>query len=219
MKRFLLSILLLAGAGLALHAESLKIIEYNIRNGMQYDQWQDYAAFANWVRVQEPDILVLCEGRSLYASDGKKLPAEKQAFPAQLAKYAAQWGHPYTAVSSGNGPYPVLVTSRYPLRIVQQLSGGALYTHGGMHLRVAGLNLVVFQGLEPETKLKELPACKNGEELRRVAEMAAVAAQTVGNPAFEPEKNWILTGSLGGQSAADSLFVPGDFPVIFRPYA
>ena len=206
MKRFLLSILLLAGAGWALHAESLKIIEYNIRNGMQYDQWQDYAAFANWVRVQEPDILVLCEGRSLYASDGKKLPAEKQAFPTQLAKYAAQWGHPYTAVSSGNGPYPVLVTSRYPLKVVQQLSGGALYTHGGMHLRVAGLNLVVFQGLEPETKLKELPACKNGEELRRVAEMAAVAAQTVGNPAFEPEKNWILTGSLGGQSAADSLF-------------
>ena len=126
MKRFLLSILLLAGAGLALHAESLKIIEYNIRNGMQYDQWQDYAAFANWVRVQEPDILVLCEGRSLNASDGKKLPAEKQAFPAQLAKYAAQWGHPYTAVSSGNGPYPVLVTSRYPLKVVQQLSGGAL---------------------------------------------------------------------------------------------
>jgi exodeoxyribonuclease-3 len=202
---------LLAGAGAPLNAQTapaqtMKIIEYNIRNGMQYDRWQDCAGFVNWVRLQDPDILVLCEGRSLYTSDGKKIPAAEQALPGGIASYAAQWGHPYTAVSEDDGPYPVLVTSRYPLEIVQQLSNKALYTHGGLHLRVAGLNLVAFQGLEPETKIKELPVCKPGEETRRVAEMAALAAQTVGNPAYADGKNWILTGSLGGQSYADSLF-------------
>ena len=206
MKRILLSFLLLAGAGLALRAQSLKIIEYNIRNGMQYDQWQGYAGLVNWVRLQDPDILVLCEGRSLYATDGKKLPKAEQDFPDRIDAFAEQWGHPYTAVSAEDGPYPVLVTSRYPLEVVQQLCGKALYAHGGVHIRVAGLNLVAFQGLEPVTKIKELPVCKPAEETRRVAEMAAVAAQTVGNPALADGKNWILTGSLGGQSVADSLF-------------
>lgn len=187
-------------------SKDLKIIEYNIRNGMQYDQWEDYAGFFNWLRVQNPDILVLCEGRSLYGSDGKSLPVREQAFPERIAEFAKQWGHAYTAVSDPNGLYPVLVTSRYPLKVVQRIGPSALFAHGGLHIQVAGLNLVAFQGLEPETKIKEIPACKPREETRRVIEMAAVAAQTIGNPLYVNEKNWILTGSLGGQSPVDSAF-------------
>ena len=171
----------------SLQAQSLKLIEYNIKDGMQYDRWQDYAGLVNWVLLQDPDILVLCEG---------------QGFAERLPEFAARWGHPYTAVSSPDGSCPVLVTSRYPLETVQRLDNPALYANGGIHLRIAGFDLVAFQGLESGGK----PALLEKEEGRRVAEMAAVSAQTIGNPLLRSTGRWILTGSLCGQSPVDSLY-------------
>lgn len=199
MKKFVSTLfaLMLAAFGAASTlsaAPVLKVIEYDIRGGMQFDRFQGYAGFVNWVRLQNPDILVLCSAEGLQSADGKDC----------LADLARQWGHAYTAENVADGS--VRVTSRYPLELVQQMAPSALYTHGGVHLRVAGLNLVAFQGLGTTRGLTGNPTSTEEQERRHMAEMAGLAAQTVANPCLAGSERWVLTGSLGIQSAVDSLY-------------
>jgi len=175
-------------SGLA--GNTLKIIEYDILDGMKYDHWQGYAGFINWVRLQDPDILVLCGAEN----------------PAGLASLAQRWSHAYTAFDAGEGKAPVLVTSRYPLELVQPFRPSGLYANGGMHLRVAGLNLVAFQGMNPSKETKKDPKIIDWEEQRHVAEIAAVSAHTICNPLLKEAGHWILTGSFRAQSPTDSLY-------------
>ena len=46
----------------------LKILYWNIQNGMWSDQGNNYDNFVAWVKKYEPDICVWCEGRSNFAT-------------------------------------------------------------------------------------------------------------------------------------------------------
>lgn len=145
MKKFRTFLLLLCGLfcmtgfSQSIHKQSFKIISYNIWNGLSEGP-ECRTKFINWVNEQKPDVMALEE---LVGIDAKKLAA--------LAK---EYGHPYSAIVKEGG-YPVGITSRKPIEIVNKFVEG--YWHGMMHVRTYGLDLIVthLSPFEWKFRLKE----------------------------------------------------------------
>ena len=59
---FLVALPALVAAGKEYGGRKIRLIDYNILNGMWYDQYNDYDRFVFWVNSMAPDVLTLCEG-------------------------------------------------------------------------------------------------------------------------------------------------------------
>ena len=61
---------------------TLKVLYWNIQNGMWSDQGNNYDNFVSWVKSYNPDVCIWCEARSNYQT-GKKtaMPKDKVYLP------------------------------------------------------------------------------------------------------------------------------------------
>ena len=56
----------------------LRLLYWNIQNGMWSGQEDNYDAFVGWVKDKKPDICVWCEAQSIYyTGTDRRLPAEE----------------------------------------------------------------------------------------------------------------------------------------------
>ena len=82
-----LTVLLLVPIG-SLHAKKkpenkLRLLYWNIQNGMWDGQRDNYDRFVDWVKTQDPDICVWCEGGSYLLTESTKTsPKNERYFPA-----------------------------------------------------------------------------------------------------------------------------------------
>ena len=106
--------------------DHLNIISYNIFNGFEHGNARQREKFLIWIKNQKADVVALQELVDFNAAD--------------LEKLAAAYGHPYTAIVKENG-YPVGVTSRFPVEVISKQTDG--FWHGMLHVRTAGLNIIV----------------------------------------------------------------------------
>lgn len=126
------TLLLLAAAsvswGSAIAAERpLRIVSYNILNGMKLDESPEKSAFVSWVKGLEPDIVGLQEAQQLTQST--------------LEDMARRFGHPYAVLLKVEG-HPTALTSRHPIVNVRKVTDSM--HHGFIQAEVAGLNVVVL---------------------------------------------------------------------------
>lgn len=202
----------------------LRIMDYNIQNGMWADQHNNYDNFVKWMNEQDIDIAVFCEASTIYIDHtGDKQVNEKRYLPYKGQPYeraktehlvptgwielAARFGHPYVAVGAHQDNYPVVITSKYPIKFTQRL-GGAGISHGGIHSQVEVdgkvINLVGFhtwpQGFEMGMKRGTPEANESmrnhGGHKTRKDEFQAFMERSILNPEFANEQYWIITGDM-----------------------
>ena len=168
-----------------LEYKKLKFIEYNVLQGMKNDYPNNMDNFVAWVNLRKPDIFVICEGRT-YDNDNP-VGDGNRPMPDHISELAARWGHSYTRVGAGKGGNPVIVTSRFPITLVQNITD-AVYTNGALHIRIEGFDIVA-------THCYYSHDSEAGEQ-KRIAEMEATTDATINYLAYAGIENCILTGVL-----------------------
>lgn len=151
----------------------MKIISYNILEGMAADTSPDKRNFIEWVRAQNTDILALQEANRFTQ--------------ASLNRLAQAYEHPYTLLSKETG-YPVAITSRYPIERPQIILKPL--THGCLLAEVAGYRIVVLH-LDPFSYKK------------RQDELSHVLSTIEKENRFSEKENWILMGDFNSFSPID----------------
>lgn len=142
MKRYLRTILttiiiLLSALLLQAHAQqTLRVISYNILEGMKTDTTKGKQLFVSWVKEKDPDVLALQECNKFTQKT--------------LEELAQSYGHPYAVIVKESG-YPVGLTSKYPIINVQKVNDNM--THGFIRARIENYNIVVLH-LNPHRYVK-----------------------------------------------------------------
>lgn len=186
--------------------KEIRLIDYNILNGMWYDQYNGYDRFVSWVRSKDPDVLTLCESATHWDKDKvDRTPEEMPRFlPDSLGVLAARWGHRYYAVGPYQDNYPVSVTSKYPVEVIQRIGDGL--SHGAMHVRIRGVNYVVLHLWPQKYSMGDTTRKDNKGDEFRVHEIRTILDSTICNPRFKDEKYWIMTGDFNSHSPLDEEY-------------
>lgn len=135
----------------ARRAQSVRLLYWNIQNGMWDGQTDDYRRFTSWVDSLKPDVCVWCEAQSIWRTNSDKaLPREERQLPGRWPELAARYGHTYIYIGEHRDNYPQVITSRFPLTNVKRLGGNAdtLVAHGAgwaqMQVGKQSINLVAL---------------------------------------------------------------------------
>jgi exodeoxyribonuclease III len=113
--------------------ETIKIISYNVEDGMSKDTTPGKTEFAAWLKAQDPDIVGFQE---LCGFTQSKLEA-----------LAAKYNNPY-AILMHQGYYKVGITSKYPIVNVQIVNDNM--SHGFIQAQINGYHIVVAH-LDPHS--------------------------------------------------------------------
>jgi exodeoxyribonuclease-3 len=105
---------------------SLRVITYNILEGMKLDTAAGKPGFVAWVKKMDPDVLALQE--------------VTQFTQASLEKLAEQYGHRYAVLLIEGEKFPVAITSKFPILNVQKVSDNM--DRGFITASIQGLNMV-----------------------------------------------------------------------------
>ena len=202
--------------------EFLRVMDYNIQNAMWADQGNNYDNFVEWMRRADTDVVIFCEAQSNYITGiDKRMPEPimERYLPAKWGEFAARWGHKYWVIGAHQDNHPVVVTSRYPLTLIQAL-GGEEVSHGGVHAQVEvngeKIDLVGFhtfphayaRELVKTDRVKEQKESRrryDGEKMR-TEEIKIFMERTILNKKFRKQKNWLIMGDTNCLSPLDDRF-------------
>lgn len=104
----------------------LRVITYNILEGMKLDTSAGKPIFVEWVKQMDPDVLALQEVTGFTQ--------------ASLEKLAESYGHPYAVLLIEGEKFPVAITSKYPIVNVQKVSDNM--DRGFIIARIKDFNVV-----------------------------------------------------------------------------
>ena len=108
-------------------AKGLRVLYWNIQNGMWSDQQAGFQNFRAFIRKYDPDVCVWAEAQSIYKNRSTTQCAEQDRFfPGGWAEFAASYGHDYTAIGGyriyADDYYPQVITSKYPVRTLELIT-------------------------------------------------------------------------------------------------
>jgi exodeoxyribonuclease-3 len=116
--------------------QNLKIISYNVLDGMKNDTSAGKTAFAQWIKKMNPDVMAF---------------QEMNEFTQQrLEEFAHSYGHQYAILLKDTG-YPVALTSCYPITNVKKTV--AHFHHGFIEATIKDIHFFVLH-LSPHKYLK-----------------------------------------------------------------
>jgi|SRR5574344_3112766 endonuclease/exonuclease/phosphatase family metal-dependent hydrolase len=198
--------------------KNLRLLYWNIQNGMWSEQGCGYAKFVKWVSDQKPDICVWCEGQSHYKTGSdEELPENERYLVANWSTLAARYGHNYTYVGGHRDNYPQVITSKYPIENVERILGNVdtLVAHGSSWARIKvngkTLNIVTvhtwpqaysYYAQTPEAKEKS-KAEFGGNYFRRT-EIEYICHHTIDSVSGAKKQLWMMMGDFNSRSIVDS---------------
>lgn len=199
--------------------KELKVLYWNIQNGMWSDQAGGYDNFVAYVSSLDPDICIWCEAESRYVTDTDtkmKMP-EDQYLPWNWDVLAARYGHKYTLISGKRDTFPQVITSKYPLRIVKRITGNGddiIVVHGAGWAKVdlgkgRELNLVTLHTWPMKyaykAEDKKADAAAQGGDRFRAVEIQYVCEQTIGTVLGADKQLWLMCGDFNAISSVDNF--------------
>lgn len=192
-------------------AKEIKILYWNIQNGMWADQGNNYDKFVEFVRSVNPDICVWCEAQSRYRTGtAVKMTSKDNVYlPDNWDKLASRYGHSYSCISGKRDEFPQVVTARFPVKCVKRINGDGkeiIVVHG------AGITEVDLGWDEP-LKLVTVHTWPQKYAYNAVDQEADAAAQG-GDVYRSQEMKYICENSLlcAGKDAGEHLWAMlGDF--------
>ena len=193
---------------------NLKVLYWNIQNGMIVDQHNNYDNFVEWVKKWDPDICVWCESETIY-KDKSGTGTSSKYLPDGWPQLAARYGHTYAAVGGNRDNYPQTITSKYPIKTIKKITdtdkSGKPVSHGAGHFQVEvngkKINFVTLHMWPAAhaygaSNTTTSAAAKEGDYYRQ-HEMQYIIDQTVNNSAYAGEEYWILCGDTNSHSRMD----------------
>ena len=119
-----LMLLICTGFAQAQEKKQIKLLYWNIQNGMWDGQGDNYGRFVKWVAEQDPDICVWAEAQTNYKTDSdRKVSAEERFLPDGWSALAARYGHKYIWKGGHRDGFPQVITSKYPIENVSRICG------------------------------------------------------------------------------------------------
>ena len=195
---------------------TVRILLWNILAGMWCDQHNNYDNFVEWVKKYDPDICIWTESETIYTDDPNPetiSDTSKKYLPDGWAELGSRFGQPYAAVSGNRDNYPQTVTSKFPITIVQQITDtdqkGKPVVHGAGHFTIningKKLNLVTLH-MWPMAYYFGTNTSNTEGDLYRELEMEYIVKQTINNPTYAGEENWLLAGDTNSHSPLDAWY-------------
>ncbi|MDD6253268.1 MAG: endonuclease [Bacteroidales bacterium] len=193
--------------------KNLKLVYWNIQNGMWSGQGENYDSFVKWVRKQKPDICVWCEAQSIWETGtAKKMPEKDRYLTDNWGELAARYGHKYWAIGAHRDNYPQVVTSKYPIETVKKIAGEApdsIVTHGAGWFRInvdgQELNIVTLhtwpQAYAYQATNRDSSKAVNGGDHYRRMEIEYICRHTVAGA--EDDGLWMMMGDFNSRSRVD----------------
>ncbi len=195
----------------------LKVLYWNIQNGMWSDQGNNYDNFVEFVKSNDPDVCVWCEAESRYRTDtaDKIAGCEEAYLPWNWDVLARRYGHDYVLVCGKRDTFPQVITSKFPIRIVKRITGNGediVVVHGAGWAQIGiggkALNIVTLHtwpqkyGYLAEDRAASA-ARQEGDEFR-AKEMEYVCAQTIGSVPDASSQYWMMLGDFNAISSIDN---------------
>lgn len=167
--------------------EDIKVISFNILEGMKTDRPNNYDNFVAWVNEHEPDILALQEVNGFRQKD--------------LEQLAARWGHKYVITNvKATDNYPVALTSKYPIESRRRITMHV--SHGAIFARLLGTDLnIVVTHYWPQGYWHQQGDGLGNEY--RLHETNVIMDSTIRK--FPDEMDWLLLGDFNSRSRLDYL--------------
>ena len=213
---FIFSVLVLMLAVPA-SGRDLKVLYWNIQNGMWADQENNYDNFVEYVKSQDPDICVWCEAESRYRTGTNVKMTEYDEFylPWNWDFLARRYGHQYVLVCGKRDTFPQVITSKYPVRIVKRVNGNGddiIVVHGAgwAQVEVGGkeINIVTLHTWPQRYAYKaenQTESSKKQEgDVFRAKEMKYICDQTIGTVPDAASQYWMMLGDFNAVSRVDN---------------
>lgn len=195
----------------------LKVLYWNIQNGMWSDQGHGYDNFVEFVKSNDPDICVWCEAESRYRTDtaDKMAGCEEAYLPWNWDILAKRYGHDYVLVCGKRDTFPQVITSRYPIRIVKRVNGNGddiVVVHGSGWAQIEignrTLNIVTLHTWPQKygylaDNQSASAARQEGDEFR-AKEMEYICRQTVNSVPDAASQYWMMLGDFNAVSREDN---------------
>ena len=227
MKRTLRILLLLAAflsAGILFPSakkqeRNIRLLYWNIQNGMWDGQGDNYDRFVNWVKDKNPDICVWCEALDhKITGSSKSIPKEERFLPAGWPQLMERYGHKYMFISGCRDAFPQVITSKFPIDTVGQFIGekpDSVVKHGagwarieieGKAFNIVTLHLQPFNYWPGTPKEKQDESKKNfdGEKYRRL-EMEWIINHTARKAKNPGKELWMMMGDFNSRSRKDNF--------------
>lgn len=215
-------------------AQGLRVMLYNIQNGMWSDQANEFNNFVEWVKAYDPDVCIFCESQSIY-KDGTSTAADQSEWrlftnkrssrsnsdsnsaftDPKWAALAARFGHQNIAVSGWRDNYPQVITAKYPITTVKRIAvgntSGQYIQHGAGHFQITvfgqRINIVTCH-LWPQMFWpgRNTEASKAAQEGRDYQKYEAQGIMTKTIKAYPGEVNWLLMGDTNAISPVDEPY-------------
>ena len=210
--------LVLALTAAAPGKHKVRILYWNIQNGMWSDQANHYDNFVRFVKGKKPDICVWAEAKTLYINGtDQKLDPDEQYLPKHWPELAARYGHKYVMMCMHRDNYPQVITSRWPIEemmhiegakpdsIVAHGAGWARFDVGGRKLNVVSVHTYPQQyryGV-PVSDRTRSSAAREGDAYRRM-ETKYICDHTVLKDPAAKDNFWFMCGDFNSVSRADN---------------
>lgn len=157
-------------------AKQLKIISYNVYNGMKLDESEGKQQYIDWAKTQDADIIAWQE-MNFFTRE-------------KLEKFAAGYGHKYAVLlkESPDDPafFPVAITSKYPIVNVNKVVDNLW--HGALFADVGNYHFVI-------THMNPFWTAKRIDEINLIIDSIKYSR--------DPNGKWIIAGDLNSFSPAD----------------
>ena len=198
--------------------KTIKVLYWNIQNGMWSDQGNDYNNFVNWVKSYNPDICIWCEAKSNYKTGLKEsMPANQCYLPDGWGELAERCGHSYWAKSGQRDNFPQVITSKYPIETLQTIIGNqadSVVSHGAGHYKIQIENKEInFVSLHTwpqkyafgiDKSQQESSTANNGGDYYRLKEIKYICEHTIAKADDPVNEWWLMAGDFNAQSRLDN---------------
>ena len=200
----------------------LRVMLWNIQNGMWADQHNNYDNFVAWVKKWDPDVCIWCESETIYKDKtGTGVGKESLKYlPNGWNELCRRYGHKYASVGGNRDNYPQTVTSKYPIVRVRAITDtdveGKPISHGAGHFIITRngkkINIVTMHmwpqsyGYGVASANREASTANNEGDKYRAFEVQYLVDQTVNNSQYASEQYWLLGGDTNSQSRLDNWY-------------
>ena len=201
---------------------TLRLLYWNIQNGMWADKPNNYDNFVAFVKKYDPDICVWCEAATIYKDYTNTSQSSSQRFlPSGWETLAARYGHKYTALGGQRDNYPQEITSKYPINTLEKITttsnSSKPISHGAALHQVTGdgrtLHFVTCHmwpqsyGYNVATANRDASSAAHEGDYYRQYEMDYLISHTVNAAAYASVTDWILLGDLNSRSRLDNWYL------------
>lgn len=200
--------------------QTIRLLYWNIQNGMWDGQGDNYDRFVNWVKDKNPDICVWCEAEDHKVTGTSQSipPEERYLLHGGWQELMQRYGHKYMFVSGKRDAFPQVITSKYPIDTVGQFIGekpDSVVQHGagwarivieGKEFNIVTLHLQPFgyyRGI-PKEQREESKRNYGGEKYRRM-EMEWILNHTVRTVDNPGKGLWMMMGDFNSRSRKDNF--------------